>query len=91
MGDRPPGCAWWAFHDPEVAEVLRASDWEGELREYWGDDPVWRLVEGLGHYKRARGLARADAHATIKARRDQGGRRPPPKPRGSVTKGITRG
>lgn len=89
MGYQPEGCAWRSFHDPEVGEILRASDWEGELREHWGDDPPWRLVEGLGHYKRAKGIARADRDRLLRAERS-GPKAPPPKP-GSVRKGVTRG
>lgn len=90
MGLRPEGCAWWSFHDPEVGEVLRASDWEGELSEWWGPDPVWRLVEGLAHYKRARGLARADRDKLLRRQRQNAPTAPPRKP-GMVTRGITRG
>jgi len=91
MGLRPPSCPWWAFHDPEVGEVLRAHDWDesGQLREWWGEDPPWRLVEGVGHYRRAQSVARADA---TRLRRQH--RKPPTPPRGggrTVTRSMTRG
>ena len=50
-GDLPDGCPWWGFWDPDVKLVLRAHRfWEPGLREFWGDDPPWWLVEGVEHY-----------------------------------------
>jgi len=45
-----------------VAAVRRAYAFvDTGLREAWGDDPEWWLVEGVTYYRRALELARASA------------------------------
>lgn len=61
MGDEPPACPWWAFHDPDVCEVLNAHDFWGDLSQWWGDDPPYWLVRGVGHFRKVLNLVEADA------------------------------
>lgn len=90
MGHRPPECPWKAFYDPEASEVLRAYDFfeSGQLEFYTGPDPSWRLVEGVQHYHRALGIARADVRALSKS---DGAKPPPRRPKGAQTVGVVRG
>jgi len=93
MGLAPDTCPWNAFADPEVGEVLRGYDFSepGQLAFYAGDDPSWRLVEGIQHYHRAVRIARADVDKVRKAN-DPSKKPPrPPRPRGMVSKGVQRG
>ena len=65
-GGPSAGCPWRSLYDPRVGAVLRAYDWRKSLREWWGDDPEWWLVEGLGIYREALTRVRADVVATKK-------------------------
>lgn len=62
-GERPPYCPWWAFHEPDVVEVLRCYDyWEsGQLREAWGDDPPYWLWRATHHYHRQLTIVRSES------------------------------
>lgn len=77
MGERVSGCAWRAFDDPDVGDVLRAHDYWPSCSEWYGDDPEWWLVEGTQHFHRQLERARVDAikveeaRATAKARGPQ--------------------
>lgn len=63
-GDRPEACPWWAFHVPDVQEVLKAHDWweSGQLREWWGDDPPYWLVLAVRYYHRQLEIVRAESY-----------------------------
>ena len=75
MGERLDGCPWFAFRDPDVAEVLRAHDWFPSCSEWWGPAPEWWIVEGVRHYHRALSRARADA-IKVETQRRRSRRRP---------------
>jgi hypothetical protein len=64
-GGPASGCPWRAFYRDDVAAVIRAHDWdeEGQLREWWGDDPEWWLVEALNLYRKSLKAVRADVVA----------------------------
>lgn len=68
-GARPDACMWHSFHDPDVRAVLQAFDWfdKGQVREFWGHDPPWWMVEGVRHYHRALEAVRADMRAVRRA------------------------
>jgi len=80
MGQRPHGCPWAAFRDPDVVNVLRAYDFfgSGQCAEWWGEDPEWWLVEGVRVYHRALGRARADALKVQRQRDEAQGASLPP-------------
>ena len=90
MGVRPPSCAWRAFAEEEVGEVMRAYDFfeSGQLAFYAGEDPPWRLIEGIQHYHSALTVARADVRKVSKTNR--GPAKPPPR-KGQKVVGVTRG
>lgn len=90
MGERPDGCPWAAFRDPDVVAVLRAYDWHesGQCAEWWGPDPEWWLVEGVREYHRALGRARADA---LKVQRQRDAAKAPPLPAGATVVDTVRG
>ena len=92
MGIKPPSCPWRAFSDREAGEILRAHDWyaKKQLRDWVGDDPPWRLLEGVHHYAGALAIARADAAKLRRAHRDNKPAPPPRRP-GHVIQGVTRG
>lgn len=48
-GYAPPTCPWRALEHPLVRDVLGAHAFleSGQLREFWGDDPPRKLVDGL--------------------------------------------
>lgn len=63
-GSNPRGCPWRGVYDDDVKAVQRAHRWHesGQLREWWGDDPEWWLVEGLAIYHAALQSTLADAN-----------------------------
>lgn len=67
MGESPDGCPWAGFADPDVAAVLHAFEWDGQLAIYLGPDPERWLIDGITHYRRAHRRAKADAIRLAKA------------------------
>lgn len=76
-GERPDGCPWAVFHDPQVQQVLRAYDYfeRHQAAEYWGRNPPWWLVEGVRYYDAALRRVRADAREQARKQRAARGRR----------------
>jgi hypothetical protein len=77
MGERADACPWWAFHDPNVIQVLQAHDWFPNCSEWWGPDPEWWIVAGVRHFHRALDRARADAIKTESVNKRPNARLPP--------------